>query len=129
MPPASRRARTRRRRLGLNGNKHFISDGDYSDFFVVSAVTDPGAGARDVSLFIVDKDMPGFTVGRDQKMMGLRGTSHVELFFDNVKLDAGAPARRQEGQGLKLALRDARPHAPGAGRRARGRQGRRASSS
>lgn len=86
----------------LNGQKHFISDGLFSDFFVVSAVTDPAAGARGISLFLVDKGMPGFTVGRDQPMMGLGGTSHVEMFFENVELGP-EHLLGQEGQGLKLA--------------------------
>ena len=87
----------------LNGAKHFISDGLYSDFFIVTAVTDPDAGARGISTFILNKGRPGFTVGRDQPMMGLRGTSHVELRFENVELDEGC-LLGQEGQGLKLAL-------------------------
>jgi len=87
----------------LTGHKHFISDGLFSDFFVVSAVTDPAAGGRGISLFLVDKGLPGFTVGRDQKMMGLRGTSHVELFFDDVALDRQA-LLGGEGAGLRLAL-------------------------
>jgi acyl-CoA dehydrogenase len=77
----------------LNGRKHFISDGLFSDFFIVSAVTDPAARPRHVSLFLVDKNLAGVTIGRDQKMMGLTGTSHVELVFENVRW-AGAPARR-----------------------------------
>ena len=87
----------------LNGAKHFISDGLYSDFFIVTAVTDPDAGARGISTFILDKGRPGLTVGRDQPMMGLRGTSHVEMQFENVELDEGC-LLGQEGQGLKLAL-------------------------
>ena len=87
----------------LSGSKCFISDGLFSDFFVVTAVTDPKAGARGISLFLVDKDTPGLTVGCDMPMMGLRGTSHVELTFDRIRLGAehllGA-----EGQGLKLAF-------------------------
>ncbi len=86
----------------LNGNKHFISDGLWSDFFIVSAVTDPAARPRHVSLFLVDKDLPGVTVGRDQKMMGLTGTSHVELFFENVRLGPEHLLGR-EGQGLAIA--------------------------
>jgi acyl-CoA dehydrogenase len=86
----------------LNGNKHFISDGLFSDFFIVSAVTDPARRPRHVSLFLVDKGLPGVVVGRNQKMMGLAGTSHVELFFENVRLGRehllGA-----EGQGLAIA--------------------------
>ena len=87
----------------LDGKKHFISDGLFSDFFVVSAVTDPSAGGRGISLFLVDRDRKGVTIGRDQRRMGLRGTSHVELFFDRVELDdqclLGEP-----GRGLGYAL-------------------------
>jgi acyl-CoA dehydrogenase len=86
----------------LRGHKHFISDGLYSDFFIVSAVTDPAARPNHVSLFLVDKGQPGVGVGKDQPMMGLSGTSHVQLFFDGVRLE-----REQllgaEGRGLALA--------------------------
>jgi acyl-CoA dehydrogenase len=87
----------------LSGQKIFISDGLFSDFFVISAVTDPTKGAKGISLFIVDKDMPGFTIGRDQAMMGLAGTSHVELFFDNVRLGP-EHLLGQEGRGLNHAF-------------------------
>jgi acyl-CoA dehydrogenase len=87
----------------LTGQKVFISDGAFSDFFVVSAVTDPAAGAKGISLFILDKGMPGFTIGRDQPMMGLVGTSHVELFFDNVRLGP-EHLLGQEGRGLNHAF-------------------------
>ena len=87
----------------LNGSKHFISDGLYSGFFIVTAVTNPDAGARGISTFILDKGLAGFTVGRDQPMMGLKGTSHVEMHFENVKLNEGCLLGK-EGQGLKLAL-------------------------
>ena len=86
----------------LNGAKHFISDGEYSDFFVVTAVTDPTATAQRISTFIVEKGMLGFSVGRDQPMMGLRGTSHVEMRFEDVHLGP-QHLLGQEGQGLKLA--------------------------
>ncbi len=83
----------------LNGSKHFISDGAWSDFFLVSAKTADKA----ISMFMVDKNLPGLTVGKDQKMMGLRGTPHVELFFDNVPLEPMA-LLGDEGQGFKLAM-------------------------
>jgi acyl-CoA dehydrogenase len=83
----------------LNGGKHFISDGLWSDFFLVSAKT----GDKAISMFLVDKHLPGLTVGKDQKMMGLRGTPHVELFFDNVLLEPVA-LLGEEGQGFKLAM-------------------------
>lgn len=87
----------------LTGTKHFISDGLVSDFFLVTAVTDPAAGPKGISMFMVDKALPGFTVGRDQPMMGLRGTSHVELAFDEVPLEPMA-LLGEEGRGLMLAL-------------------------
>jgi acyl-CoA dehydrogenase len=87
----------------LTGSKHFISDGLVSDFFLVTAITDPAAGSRGISMFLVDKGLPGFTIGRDQPMMGLRGTSHVELAFDDVPLEKDA-LLGAEGQGLRLAL-------------------------
>lgn len=83
----------------LNGSKHFISDGEWSDFFLVSAKT----GEKEISMFMVDKGLSGFTVGKDQKMMGLRGTPHLELFFDNVPLEP-ASLLGAEGQGFKLAM-------------------------
>ena len=99
--------RTRAARDGegwrLNGAKHFVSDGLFSDFFVVSAVTDPGAGGRGISLFLVDKALDGVRVGRDQPMMGLRGTSHVELFFDDVALGPEC-LLGDEGRGLRLVF-------------------------
>ena len=85
----------------LTGAKHFISDGAFSDFYLVSAVTDPDA--RQLSIFLVDRDRPGVTVGRDQPMMGLRGTSHVELGFDDVPLGPET-LLGAEGGGLKLVL-------------------------
>ncbi len=83
----------------LNGSKHFISDGVWSDFFLVSART----GEKEISMFMVDKGLSGFTVGKDQMMMGLRGTPHLELFFDNVLLEDAALLGEQ-GQGFKLAM-------------------------
>lgn len=94
--------RTRAVRKGdgwlLSGQKIFISDAAFSDFFVVSALTDKG-----ISLFLVDKGMPGFTVGADQPMMGLAGTSHLELSFDNVALGS-EHLLGEEGKGLRHAL-------------------------
>ncbi|MCC0020756.1 MAG: acyl-CoA dehydrogenase family protein [Nitratireductor sp.] len=99
--------KTRARREGdkwvLNGMKHFISDAAFADFFVVTAVTDPDKGHRGISMFLVDKGTKGFTVGRDQPMMGIRGTTHLELHFDDVEL-TDEHLLGVEGEGLKLAL-------------------------
>jgi acyl-CoA dehydrogenase len=83
----------------LSGSKHFISDGLWSDFYLVSAKT----GEKEISMFMVDKALPGLTVGKDQAMMGLRGTPHVELFFDQVVLEPMSLLGEQ-GQGFKLAM-------------------------
>ena len=83
----------------LNGSKCFISDGEWSDFFLVSAKT----GDKEISMFMVDKGLPGFQIGKDQKMMGLRGTPHLEMFFDDVVLENETLLGAQ-GQGFKLAM-------------------------
>ena len=102
---AAIRTRAERSATGwtINGKKHFISEGEYSDVFIITAKTDPDAGHQGISTFIIDKETPGLLVGRDQPMMGLRGTSHVELFFDDVKLGPEA-LLGIEGEGFKLAL-------------------------
>jgi acyl-CoA dehydrogenase len=83
----------------LNGSKHFISDGVWSDFFIVSALT----GEKSMSIFLVDKGLPGFTIGNDQEMMGLRGTPHVELFFQDVPLEPIALLGEQD-KGFEMAM-------------------------
>ena len=87
----------------LDGAKHFVSDGAFSDFFAVTARSDPDAGPRGISVFLVDKAMEGVTVGRNQPMMGLRGGSHVELSFDGVKL-CRKHLLGEPGRGLRLIL-------------------------
>lgn len=87
----------------LDGGKHFVSDGAFSDFFAVTARTDPDAGPRGISVFLVDKAMEGVTVGRSQPMMGLRGGSHVEMSFDGVKLGTNHLLGNR-GRGLRLIL-------------------------
>jgi acyl-CoA dehydrogenase len=86
-------------RWRLSGHKHFISDGLVSDFFLVSAVT----GDKELSLFMVDKGLHGFGIGRDPPMMGLRGTSHVELWFDDVMLGAEC-LLGERGHGFRMAM-------------------------
>ena len=87
----------------LNGSKHFISDALFSDFFLVSAKTGGTENPKEISMFMVDKGLAGFTVGRDQAMMGLGGTSHCELWFDNVELEDAA-LLGERGQGFKIAM-------------------------
>lgn len=72
----------------LNGSKIFISNGRISEFFVVSAVTDQSKGHRGISTFVVDADTPGFRISRDIDKLGIRGSSTVELEFNNVEVPA-----------------------------------------
>lgn len=87
----------------LNGTKHFISDADVADAFIVTAVTDREKGAKGITAFIFDRDTPGFSVGRVQPMMGLRGINAAELVLDNVRLHK-RQILGEEGEGLFQAL-------------------------
>lgn len=87
----------------INGSKHFISDADVADAIIVTAVTDPAKGAKGISAFLIDKGTPGFTVGRTQYMMGLRGTNHSELIFEDVRVPQ-SQMLGPEGSGLFQAL-------------------------
>jgi alkylation response protein AidB-like acyl-CoA dehydrogenase len=73
----------------LNGSKTFITNGINSDLVIVVAKTDPGAaGAKGISLLVVERDMPGFTRGRNLEKIGLKAQDTAELFFDDVKVPA-----------------------------------------
>jgi acyl-CoA dehydrogenase len=88
----------------LNGTKHFISDGDIADYVIVMAVTDPEKRARGgITLFLVDRDAPGFSVARVQPMMGHRGYGHAELVFEECRIPQ-ANVLGEVGGGFKLIM-------------------------
>ena len=70
----------------LNGSKTFISNGILADLVIVAAKTDPSAGARGVSLLVVERGMEGFTRGRNLEKVGMHAQDTAELFFDNVRV-------------------------------------------
>ena len=70
----------------MNGSKTFITNGYLSDVVVVAAKTDPTRGAKGISLFLVDKDMAGFTKGVPFEKVGLHAQDTCELFFEEVKI-------------------------------------------
>lgn len=70
----------------INGQKTFITNGQLADFIVLACKTDPAAGAKGVSLIIVDADTPGFSRGRNLEKIGLKAQDTSELFFDNVRV-------------------------------------------
>ncbi|NQT33697.1 acyl-CoA dehydrogenase family protein [bacterium] len=70
----------------LNGQKTYITNGGISDIYSVFALTTPGAGTRGISGFIIEADMPGFSTGKPERKMGIRGSHTTDLFFENVKV-------------------------------------------
>ncbi len=91
----------------LNGNKIWIINGSIAGTFIVFAKTDPEKGARGITAFIVEKDTPGFTVGRNEKMMGLRGVPVTTLFFNDCRVPAANILGGQEklNQGFVTAMK------------------------
>jgi butyryl-CoA dehydrogenase len=87
----------------LNGSKIFITNAPHAEIYVVFAKTDPDAGTRGISAFIVEKDTPGFTVGEAEHKLGIRGSSTPPLYFADCHIPEdnllGA-----EGQGFKIAM-------------------------
>ena len=88
----------------LNGTKIWITHGGVADVICVFAVTDPDKGANGISAFIVEKDFPGFKVGKKEKKMGIRGSPTVELVFDNCEVPA-ENLLGPEGDGFKVAMK------------------------
>jgi len=83
----------------LNGSKTFITNGILADIVVVAAKTSPDEGHRGISLFVVERDMPGFTRGPKLDKVGQRSRDTAELFFDNVKVPV-ANLLGQENRGF-----------------------------
>ena len=67
----------------LNGNKIFITNAAYAHVYIVMAMTDKSQGTRGISAFIVERDFPGFSIGKKEKKMGIRGSATCELIFEN----------------------------------------------
>ena len=87
----------------LNGTKIFITNAGEADVYVIFAMTDKTKGTHGISAFIVEKGMPGFTVGQHEKKLGIRGSATSELIFNNVRLGK-EHLLGQEGKGFKIAM-------------------------
>ena len=87
----------------LNGSKTFITNGYLSDVVVVAAKTDPNKGAKGISLFIVDRNMEGFTKGVPFDKVGLHAQDTCELFFEDVKVPK-ENLLGNEGEGFKYLM-------------------------
>jgi len=87
----------------LNGTKIFITNANYAETFIATAVTEKGIGTRGISAFIFEKDTPGFSLGAKDEKLGMRGSDWGTLQFDNAKI----PAENligEEGKGFKYFM-------------------------
>jgi butyryl-CoA dehydrogenase len=87
----------------LNGTKSWVTNGGASGLYIVFAKTDPAAGARGVTAFLVEPDFPGFRVARYEDKMGLRSSRTAEIAFSDCEVPV-SNRLGEEGQGLKIAL-------------------------
>lgn len=87
----------------LNGTKCFITNAGLAEVFVIFANARKSAGVRGLTAFIVEKDTPGFTIGKEEEKMGIRASNTCELILDNVRIPAANRLGR-EGSGFRLAM-------------------------
>ncbi len=103
--------RTTARRDGdeyvINGSKIFITNGHNADLILVACKTDLNAGARGISLVVVEtKDLPGFRRGRNLEKIGMHGSDTAELFFDDVRVPADNLLGCEEGKGFYMMMQE-----------------------
>ena len=89
----------------LNGSKTFITNGQLSDLVIVVAKTDPAAGAKGTSLFLVETGTPGFTKGRNLEKVGMKAQDTSELFFQDVRISK-EQLLGEEGMGFVYLMQD-----------------------
>ncbi|HRH85220.1 MAG TPA: acyl-CoA dehydrogenase family protein [Rubrivivax sp.] len=87
----------------ISGQKVFISNGQLCDVIVLATKTDSNAGAKGVTLFLVDTSLPGFRRGKNLHKLGMKAQDTSELFFDEVRVPASAMLG-EEGQGFELMM-------------------------
>ena len=88
----------------LNGEKKWNTGGAVASYNAIFAVTEPGRGARGISAFIVEKDTPGYRVGKHEDKMGIRCVPVVEIHLENCRVPAGNLLGGHEGHGFKHAM-------------------------
>ena len=88
----------------LNGTKCFITNGNVAETFVVFAMTDKSLGNKGISAFIVEKSFPGFSTGKHEKKMGIRGSSTCDLIFEDCIVPK-ANLLGKLGEGFKIAMK------------------------
>ena len=88
----------------LNGSKQWCTNGDHADVIVVFATVDPKLRAKGVTAFLVDKGMPGFSVGKKEKKLGIRASPTVALHFTDCPVPVDQRLG-EEGEGFRIAMR------------------------
>ncbi|MBE0460241.1 MAG: acyl-CoA dehydrogenase family protein [Candidatus Aminicenantes bacterium] len=100
--------KTKAKKIGneyiINGSKCFITNGGVASLYVVFALTAPEKGARGMSTFIIPRETPGITIGKEEDKMGHRASNTVELFFEDVKVPA-ENLLAKEGMGFIIAMK------------------------
>jgi acyl-CoA dehydrogenase len=89
----------------INGSKTFITNGQHADMVIVAAKTDPAAGAKGVSLFLVDTTLPGYGKGRNLEKIGQHSGDTSELFFENMRVPKSA-LLGEEGKGFMYLMQE-----------------------
>ncbi len=97
------RAEKRNDRYVLNGSKLWITNGPDADFLVVYAKTNPEAGSRGITAFLIESDFPGFRTGRKIDKLGMRGSHTGELIFENCEVPLNN-VLGEEGQGVEVLM-------------------------
>lgn len=87
----------------LEGRKLWITNGGEAEIFIIFANADPAKGYRGITAFIVERDAPGFSIGKREDKLGIRASSTVELILDGVQLDDSA-VLGEVGEGYKIAI-------------------------
>ena len=87
----------------VNGSKAFVTLGKVVDLLVILAVTDRARGKRGMSLLVIERGTPGFSFGRKERLMGIRGLATGEVFLEDVRVPV-ADRVGPEGEGLRVAL-------------------------
>jgi butyryl-CoA dehydrogenase len=87
----------------LNGNKIFITNAGYAHVYIVFAMTDKSLGTKGISAFIIEKGTKGFSIGKKELKMGIRGSSTCELIFENCQIPKENLLGKQ-GKGFNIAM-------------------------
>ncbi len=87
----------------INGNKIFITNAGHANVYIVIAMTDKSLGTKGISAFIVEATTPGFSVGKKELKMGIRGSATAELIFTNCRIPKGNLLGKV-GEGFKIAM-------------------------